>query len=100
MEYKTMLAAIGLTEEAMLLEAQSTALYYMTNYHVAKQENLTWTEEEYSKEYEKYVNSYLESYKDAPREDAEAYADSQLPVIKTNLTIQIVSKWIVEQAFA
>lgn len=100
MEYKTMLAAIGLTEEAMLLEAQSTALYYMTNYHVAKQENLTWTEEEYSKEYEKYVNSYLESYKDAPREDAEAYANSQLPVIKTNLTIQIVSKWIVEQAFA
>ncbi len=100
MEYEEMLTAVRVTEEMMLLEAQSTALYYMTNYQLAKQENLTWTQKQFDDAYESYVQSYLDSNTDAPREDAEAYADVQLPIIYLNLTMQVVSEWIVEQAFA
>ena len=71
MEYETALKTVGITEEMMLLEAQSTALYYMTNFHLANQENLYWTRKQYDDEYEKYVKSYLDSNKDAPRADAE-----------------------------
>ena len=83
----------GLNEMTVMQEALNLAKYNMVLFVLMEQNELSWTEEEFTAKYEEYVTKYLESNKDASQEDATAYADGMKNQIELDLAEEKVLIW-------
>ena len=83
----------GLNEMTVMQEALNLAKYNMVLFVLMEQNELSWTEEEFTEKYEEYVAKYLESNKDASQEDAKAYADGMKNQIELDLAEEKVLIW-------
>ena len=99
MEYERYLNITGQTEELFLEKAKAQASDYMMAYYVAKQNNLTWTEEQYKTQYDSMVLTLVQNgiNQDKAKELVES---QQLNLLKANLTYQIASEFLCNSAFA
>ena len=83
----------GLNEMTVMQEALNLAKYNMVLFVLMEQNELSWTEEEFTAKHEEYVTKYLESNKDASQEDAKAYADGMKNQIELDLAEEKVLVW-------
>ena len=83
----------GLNEMTVMQEALNLAKYNMVLFVLMEQNELSWTEEEFTAKYEEYVAKYLESNKDASQKDAKAYADGMKNQIELDLAEEKVLIW-------
>ena len=90
---------IGLDEAAVLQEAINTAIYNMALYLIAEENEITWTNEDYTTKYETYVSNYLKNNSDATEEEARMYASEQITKIKHELTEEAVLAWTFHSIF-
>ena len=99
MEYERYLTITGQTEELFLEKAKAQASDYMMAYYVAKQNNLTWTEEQYKTQYDSMVLTLVQNgiNQDKAKELLES---QQMNLLKANLTYQIASEFLCNSAFA
>ncbi len=90
---------LGVTETAILQQALHQTTYNLALYILADQNELAWTEEDYTTKYEEYVADYLKTYPEETREQACEYADKHITQMKHQLTEETVIKWAMEQIF-
>ena len=97
MEYEQFLSMIGTTKEAMIAQAKNEAKPYIAAHALAKQHNLTVTEEAYQTRMEEFITQLMQENA-LTREEAEAYAKDQELEIRTILTYETVTDWLIELA--
>ncbi len=83
----------GLNEMIIMQQALNQATYNMALLLLMEQKELSWTDEEFATKHEGYVTKYLESNKDAPREEAVAYADTMKNQIELDLAEEKALIW-------
>ena len=96
-EYEQFLSMIGTTQEAMIAQAKGEAKTYIVAYALAKQHNLTVTEEAYQNRMEEFITQLMQE-NSITRAEAEGYAKEQELEIKTILTYELVTDWLIERA--
>jgi trigger factor len=92
-DFTWLLNYYGMNEMTIMQKAINQATYNMALFILMEQEELSWTEEEFSKKHEALVTKYLENYKDASREEAVAYADTMKNQIELELAEEKVLVW-------
>lgn len=98
-DYKLLLSYSGLNEAAFLQQAINTAVYNLALYVIAEENDLSWSEEDYTAKYEGYVSDYMKDNKDALEKEAREYADRQISQIKHELTEEAVLIWAFDSIF-
>lgn len=91
--YNTLLSYYGLSETIILQQSLNQATYNMALLVLMEQNELSWTDEEFTQKYDSLVTKYLESNKDAPHEDAVKYADGMKNQIALDLAEEKVLIW-------
>ena len=91
--YNTLLSYYGLSETIILQQSLNQATYNMALLVLMEQNELSWTDEEFTQKYDSLVTKYLESNKDAPHEDAVKYADVMKNQIALDLAEEKVLIW-------
>ena len=89
----------GMNEMTIMQNALNQATYNMALFILMEQEELSWTEEEFAQKHEALVTQYLENYKDAPREEAVAYANAMKNQIELELAEEKVLIWSFSMIF-
>jgi len=99
MEYEEYLTVTGQSEELMLETAKAQAVDFMMAYYIVNKNNLKWTTEQYTTQYNSMVSSLVENgiNQDKAKEIVE---NQQMDILYANLTYQIASEWLAENAFA
>ncbi len=96
--YETYLSYFGLSEISMEVQAKTVALDYIVAFHIAKTNDLTWTEEEYQRQYDSFIKELTDS--GYTKSEAEEYVNTkQSNYLKATLTYNIASKWFIDQVF-
>ncbi len=98
--YEILANFYGITNALVLQQAINQATYNVALYILAEENQLAWTEEDYTAKYEKYVADYLETYPEDTRENACEYADKYISQIKLELTEEKVLEWALDNIFA
>ena len=93
MDVDVLMNYYGLNEMTVMQQSINQATYNMALLVLMEQNELSWTEEEFTAKYEEYVAKYLESNKDASQEDAKAYADGMKNQIELDLAEEKVLIW-------
>ena len=93
MDVDVLMNYYGLNEMTVMQQSINQATYNMALLVLMEQNELSWTEEEFTAKYEEYVTKYLESNKDASQEDAKAYADGMKNQIELDLAEEKVLIW-------
>ena len=99
-DYQMLLSFYGKSEQSILQQAINDVTYYVALYALLEENELSWSEEDYVAQHEAHVTEYLETNKDSTREEAVAYADRLVDLIKTELAEKVVLEWAFEQIFA
>jgi virulence-associated protein VapD len=83
----------------MEVQSKTVALDYIIAFHIAKTNNLTWTEEEYQSQYDSFIKELTDA--GYTKEDATEYVNTkQLNYLKATMTYKIASEWFINQVFA
>lgn len=98
-DFAWLLNYYGMNEMTIMQKALNQATYNMALFILMEQEELSWTEEEFAQKHETLVTKYLENYKDAPREEAVAYADAMKNQIELELAEEKVLVWSFSMIF-
>jgi hypothetical protein len=98
-DFAWLLNYYGMNEMTIMQKALNQATYNMALFILMEQEKLSWTEEEFAQKHEALVTQYLENYKDAPREEAVAYADAMKNQIELELAEEKVLVWSFSMIF-
>ncbi len=97
--YELLLYYFQTSEAAIFQEAVNTAVYNMGIYLLAKENEISWSQEEFDTEYERFVDEYLKKNEEATREEACKNADRYAAQIKDALTREKVLGWVFDQIF-
>ena len=97
--YEMFMLYTGMTEMTLFQQAFYQATYNMALYVLAENNELAWTEEDYSAKYEECVADYLKAYPEASREDACKQVDKITLQIKHELTEEMVLEWAKDNFF-
>ena len=81
----------------MIAQAKGEAKTYIVAYALAKQHNLTVTEEAYQNRMEEFITQLMQE-NSITRAEAEGYAKEQELEIKTILTYETVTDWLIKRA--
>ena len=100
MSYESLAYYYGFTDAMFMKEALSQATYNMAICILAEENNLAWTEDDFTAKYEEYVADYLETYPDDTRESACEYVNTLTKQINQELTEDIVTRWWLDKMFA
>lgn len=98
--YEQLALYYNLSESIILQQSINQVIFDMSLYVLAEENEISWTEDDYTEKYEGYVAKYLEEQKNATREEACAYADFLIVQIKYELTKEAVIDWAIDQIFA
>ena len=93
MDFNMLMSYYGLNELTIMQQAIYQATYNMALFILMEQKELSWTDEEFAQKHETLVTKYLETNKDAPREEAVAYADEMKNQILIELAEEKVLIW-------
>lgn len=97
--YETYLSYFGLSETSMTVKAKTVALDYIVAFHVAKINNLTWTEEQYQKQYDLFLKDLTDA--GYTKDEAIEYMnEKQVNYLTATLTYEIAFEWFVNQVFS
>ena len=97
--YELLASYYGLNETTIMQQAINQAIYNLALYLIAEENNIAWTEEDYTTKYEAYVSDYLKNYTTASEQEAREYADKQILQIKKELTEEAVLIWAFDRIF-
>ena len=97
--YEMFIGFYGITDSLIMQQAINQATYNVALYLLAEENELAWSEEDYTAKYESYVANYLESYPEDTREDACDYADKHVTQMKHELTEKAVLDWMLQTIF-
>ena len=92
-DFDMLMSYYGLNEMTIMQQAVYQATYNMALLILVEQKELSWTDEEFTQKYEDLVTEYLETNKDAPREEAVAYADKMKNQIVLDLAEEKALIW-------
>ena len=98
-DFSMLMSYYGLSETIILQESLTKATYNMALFALVEQQGIAWTDEEFTQKYDALVADYLENNKDAPNEDAIAYADSMKSQIEIDLAEEKALLWAFEFIF-
>ncbi len=99
MEYERYLTITGQSDELFLEEAKAQASDYMIAYYIAKKNDLTWTEKQYTEQFDNMVSVLV---KNGINQDKakDIVQNQQMDLLKANLTYQIAAEFLCNSAFA
>ncbi len=101
MDLETVLTYMGLSKDGVLSNAKSIALSYLIPFAIAKEEGLSWTDEDYAEAYEDLVKELLSEEGNTMTEaEVRKYMDeTQITYLEAELMHETVYEWLLEQNF-
>ncbi len=100
MDYETALSILGYNEELYMVQAKYVATNYLICEQILREQNLTWTDEEYQAQFDSFVDALMENNKDLSKEDAIAHVTNNLmDYLYAELTCSIALNWLAEATF-
>ena len=97
MEYEQLMTYYGLTEDLFIDAAKTEALQFLVAFAIAKQESITFSEDDYQAKMDSYIDELVESG-EYTKEEAESFiSETETTLIKAELTVDTVIDWIYTQ---
>ena len=99
MEYEKYLEYTGQSEEILLELSTNMAADFMLAYYIFDQNDLTWTQEQYTAQFDSMVNTLVQNGVNKDRA-TEIVQNSKMEELHAELTYHVAGTWLVESAFA
>ncbi|MBQ9785247.1 MAG: FKBP-type peptidyl-prolyl cis-trans isomerase [Clostridia bacterium] len=99
-DYELALSIIGYNDQTYLAQSQYVALNYLICEQIKRDQNLTWTDEEYQEQVDAFVESIMENDETITKEEAEAHVKNNLAdYVNAELTCTVALNWLAETTF-
>ena len=99
-DYETAFGILGYDEDLFLAQAKYMACSYLLCAQIMRDQNLTWSDEDYQAQVDSFVASLMESDKTLSKEDATAHVlNNLIDYVHAELICATALEWLAENCY-